>query len=162
MAPVTHIRVPATAAQPLRRATVAFGVGLGALLVVAAISAGEWYSILLWLPVGLVVGSIARGVRLVWIAWLAVAAYYPIAAALGVQDDTGPFWYLGAILGGAILSAGFAAGTAIGWRTDPWTRSRDGCGDSGDRPGARSSVPSPSASSRLADTWRTPAASGRR
>lgn len=125
MAPVVHIQIPAAAAQRLRRAAAALLAGLVGLLVVAAIGAGHWYPTLLWLPVGLLVGSIARDARLVWIGWLAVVAYYPIATVLGVQHDTGPFWYLGAVLGGAILSAGFAAGTAIGWRTNPWTRSRD-------------------------------------
>lgn len=103
----------------------AFVVGLAGLLIAASIGADEWWSILLWLPVGLLVGSIARTGRLVWIVWLTIAAYYPIATVLGVQHDTGPFWYLGAILGAAILSAGFAAGTAIGSGTDPWTRSRE-------------------------------------
>src|SRR5512146_2648182 len=119
VAPVVQIQVPATTARRPRRALAAFVVGLAGLLVAAMFSAGEWWSILLWLPVGLIVGSVARGGRLIWIAWLTVAAYYPTATALGVQDDTGPFWYLGAILGGAILTAGFAIGTAIGWRTDP-------------------------------------------
>src|SRR5512146_232361 len=103
LSPVARVRVATAAARGRRRALVTFLVGLGGLLLAAAMGSGAWWWVVVWLPVGLVAGSIARQARLVWVAWLSVAAYYPIATALGVQRDSGPFWYLGAVLGGAIL-----------------------------------------------------------
>lgn len=119
VAPVVHVQVPA-ATRGRGRAFAAFVAAFVGLALAAAMSAGEWWAILLWLPVGLVAGSIARRGRLVWIAWLGLGAYYAAAMVLGVERDDGPFWYLGTILGGALLSVGFAAGTGIGWGAGPW------------------------------------------
>lgn len=125
IAPAVQVHVPVDAAGSRWRIPTAILVTLGGLLLVAALTWGEWWSTLLWIPVGLVAGSVTRRVHYVWVAWLGLAAYYPAATALGVSGEVGPFWYLGAMLGGAFLTVGFATGTAIGWRVNPWTRSRD-------------------------------------
>jgi len=102
----------------------AFLVVLAGLLLVAALTWGEWWSSLLWIAVGLMAGAITGRGRHVWVAWLGLAVYYPVSTALGVSGDVGPFWFLGAILGGGVLAVGFATGAVIGWRTDPLVQTR--------------------------------------
>ena len=134
IAPVVQVHVPEDAAGSRWRIPVAILVTLAGLLLVAALTWPEWWSTLLWIPIGILAGSIAGRVRYAWVAWLGLAAYYPVSTSLGVFGDFGPFWYLGATLGGALLTLGFATGTAIGWRVDPLTRSRDAWHELGHMP----------------------------
>jgi hypothetical protein len=106
------------------RIAATFLVALVGLLLVSVLTRGQWWSALLWIAVGALAGSIAGRGRLVWLALLGAAAYYPVSSALGVSRGFGPFWWLGAILGGVLLTVGFTTGTAIGWRSDPWERTR--------------------------------------
>jgi dienelactone hydrolase len=102
----------------------AFLVALGGLVLMTALTAGHWWSASSWSVVGLAAGSVARRGRLVWLAWLAEAGFYPVSIWLGVLGNIGPFWFLGAILGGAFLTTGFAIGTAVGRGTSPWRQTR--------------------------------------
>lgn len=101
------------------RAGGAFVVLLGGLLAVAALFAESGWSWLLWVAVGVVAGSVAGRAWLVWLVWPSVAGFYVIGATTGLVRDVGPFWFFGAIIGGALASIGFVVGTAVGWRVDP-------------------------------------------
>ena len=105
----------------MRRVLASFVAGLGGLLLVGVLTVGLWWSVLAWLGVGLVVGSIAGRARWVWIAWVSEAAFYPLSIWLGVTSSLGPFWLLGALLGAALLTVGFTLGTTVGWARDPRT-----------------------------------------
>jgi len=115
---------PVAAARSRWRMAAAFLVALGGLLLVSALIWGEWWFAFLWIAIGVVAGAIAGRGRLVWLAWMALAADYPISTALDGTRDFGPFWFLGAILGLVFVTAGFATGAAIGWRANLWEQSR--------------------------------------
>jgi pimeloyl-ACP methyl ester carboxylesterase len=101
-----------------------FLVGLGGLLLVAALFADSAWSWVLWIVVGVGAGAVAARWRLVWVGWLSVAAFYPLGAWFGVVSDLGPFWALGAVVGAMLVTSGFLPGTAIGLRHDPWAAAR--------------------------------------
>ena len=86
-------------------------VGLVLVQLLFAVSTWSW---LLCIPVGMAAGFTAGRVRLVWVAWLGVAAFYIVALAAGLFAHPGPFWPLGAIMGTLLVSAGFVAETAVG------------------------------------------------
>ena len=123
IAPIVQVRLPLAPGQRRWRLLAAFLITLGGLLLVDALTWGDWWSSFLWVPVGLVAGFVARRGRLLWMGWLAVAAYFPISR-LGESRDFGPFWYLGAILGGCLVAIGFAAGSTLERRSNPWTDAR--------------------------------------
>lgn len=101
------------------RVGLSFVVGLGALLLVAAGFGASPWSWLLWLVAGAAAGAIAGEVRHVWLAPVVVAAFYLTASQLGLVDDPGRFWVLGAIVGTLLFAAGFGLGTLVGWRESP-------------------------------------------
>ncbi len=111
------------AALPLRAAG-SFAAGLLGLLLVAALFGSSSWSWVLWIGVGVVAGVIARSGRLVWLAWLDVVAFYPLSLALGLTTHLGPFWFLGALIGAGLVSAGFAIGVPIRAGRDPRERIR--------------------------------------
>jgi pimeloyl-ACP methyl ester carboxylesterase len=98
-------------------------VALGLLAVAAAFPGSTWAWIL-WLAVGLVAGAVAGRVRLVWVAWLGVVAYYAMAIALDMLEAV-YFWWLAGVAKTIALSLAFALGTAVGWRRDPWATARE-------------------------------------
>ena len=101
------------------RVGLSFVVGVAALLLVAAGFGPSPWSWLLWLVAGLAAGAIAGQARHVWLAPVVVAAFYLAGGQLGLIDDAGKFWVLGAIVGTLLFAGGFALGTLIGWRESP-------------------------------------------
>jgi fermentation-respiration switch protein FrsA (DUF1100 family) len=101
------------------RIAISLVVGLAALLLVAAVFGTSPWSWLLWIVAGLAAGAVAQRIRLIWVAALIVIAFYPVAGALGLTKDLGPFWTIGAFVGVLLVGAGFGVGTLIGWRQDP-------------------------------------------
>jgi hypothetical protein len=91
-------------------------VGVGSLLVVAAVASDVAWSWLLWIGAGLAAGMIAGRPRHVWIAFLSVGVFYPLALGLGLIRDLGPFWEFTALFGAVIVSGGFLLGTAVSRR----------------------------------------------
>jgi alpha/beta superfamily hydrolase len=122
-APVAAAAAPSdtrsrTLPGPLR-VGLSFVVGLGGLLIVAAGFGGSPWSWLLWIVAGAAAGAIAHRMAHVWLAPVIVAAFYLTARAMGLVTDQGPFWLIGAVIGVALVAAGFAVGTLIGWRQSP-------------------------------------------
>jgi hypothetical protein len=101
------------------RVAFSFLIGLAALIVVAAVFGASPWSWLLWIVAGLVAGAVAQRFTFVWVAALIVAAFYPVTGALGLTENLGPFWMIGAFVGVLLVGGGFAVGTLIGWRLDP-------------------------------------------
>ena len=95
---------------------VSLAVAVGSLLLVAALASDVAWSWLLWIGAGLAAGMIARRPRRVWIAFLSVAVFYPLAMGLGLVRDLGPFWEFAALFGAVIVSGGFLLGTAVSRR----------------------------------------------
>ena len=77
----------------------------------------------LWFVVGLAAGSIAGRGRLVWLAWLGVAAFGALAGGGGIAG-LGPYLPVWAVVAAAATSFGFAIGMSIGWRRNPWATAR--------------------------------------
>jgi pimeloyl-ACP methyl ester carboxylesterase len=71
-----------------------------------------------WIVVGMAAGAAAGRGGLVWLAWLGILAFYALAGLLGVAR-LAPFWIAWVVIAVLVMSAGFAVGTAIGWRRDP-------------------------------------------
>lgn len=103
----------------LPRAIASWGFSVVALLAVAAWFGQSEWSWLLWIATGVVAGAIAGRARDAWLAAPAVAAFYVIGLGIGLLQDLGPFWVLGAAIGTLLLGAGFVLGAEIGWRRDP-------------------------------------------
>ena len=122
-APAAPSAVPSTAvsraAPGLIRLTFAFIVGLVVLLAAAAVVGSSPWSWTLWILAGLAAGAVAGRIGYVWVAPLVVVAFYPVAAALGLLEEQGTFWLIGAIIGGVLVTGAFAIGTLIGWRRSP-------------------------------------------
>jgi fermentation-respiration switch protein FrsA (DUF1100 family) len=108
-----------TTSSRLVRLAASFGVGLAALLLVATAFASSDSSWLLWVAAGMATGAVAGRLADLWVAPLVVVAFYPIAGWLGLVKNLGPFWLIGAAIGMALVTAGFAAGTMIRWRQRP-------------------------------------------
>jgi len=105
------------------RAVGSFLVTVAGLLITAwAFSESTW-AWALWILVGAAAGSIAGRGRLVWTAWLGVVAFTALAGFAGTGPP-GTFWVIPAVVEAAIVSVGFAVGTSIGWRRDPWATAR--------------------------------------
>jgi hypothetical protein len=103
------------------RAGASFLVGLGGLVLVTILFSPSPWCWLLWIGVGAAVGALARRGALVWVAWLSVLVYNPVSGFLGLPGDHGPFWMLGVLVGIALVSVGYAAGTSLAWRRAPWS-----------------------------------------
>jgi X-Pro dipeptidyl-peptidase-like protein len=101
-----------------------FGFNVVALLAIAAWFGQSGRSWLLWIATGVVAGAIAGRSRDVWLAPVAVAAFYGIGLAVALLHDLGPFWILGAVVGTLLVGAGFVVGDAIAWRRDPLATAR--------------------------------------
>lgn len=100
-----------------------FLVSVAGLLAVAWAFPESTWAWALWVVVGVAAGSTAGRGRLMWLAWLGVAAFYALAGFLGITHD-GPFWVVWAVVATLLMSCGFALGTAIGWRRDPRASAR--------------------------------------
>lgn len=99
-----------------------FVAALVGLLLVAVLFGGSGSSWLLWVAIGALAGTVAGRGRHVWVGWLAVAAFYPLSLALGITETLGPFWFLAALIGCTLVSAGFVVGAQL--RARPGVRSR--------------------------------------
>jgi pimeloyl-ACP methyl ester carboxylesterase len=106
-----------------RRILGPFLVSLAGLLAVAWAFPESTWAWALWIVVGTAAGWAAGRGGLVWLAWLGVAAFYALAGFAGVASP-GPFWVVWAVVAIALTGVGFAVGTAIGWRRDPWATAR--------------------------------------
>jgi hypothetical protein len=108
------------------RFALSFVVGLGGLLAVAAAFGDSPWSWLLWIVAGLAGGVVGGRVGYAWVALLIVGAFYPVAGYLGLVENPGPFWVLGAVVGVGLVAAGFTLGTLVGWRETPLAAARNG------------------------------------
>lgn len=100
-----------------------FLVSVAGLLAVAWAFPESTWAWALWIVVGMAAGSIAGRGRLVWLAWLGVAAFYALAGLVGMAR-LGPYWVVWAVVAAVLMSVGFAVGTMIGWRRDPLATAR--------------------------------------
>lgn len=85
---------------------------LGLLLAAALFPSSPW-GWLLWIVVGLLAGAIVGRARELWIAPASVIVFLLLGGVLGLTDR-GPFWVLGAVIGGLLVGFGFVAGTGLG------------------------------------------------
>ncbi len=105
------------------RALGAFVVTVAGLLAVGWAFPDSSRAWALWIVVGMAAGSTAGRGRLVWLAWLGVAAFYVLAGFLGIAGP-GAFWAVWAVVAAVLTSVGFAVGVSIGWRRDPLATAR--------------------------------------
>jgi X-Pro dipeptidyl-peptidase-like protein len=101
------------------RIGLSFIVGFTALLLVAAGFGASPWSWLLWPVAGVAAGSIDGRARHVWIAPVIVSAFYLAAGQVGLTEDAGKFWLIGAVVGMILVAAGFGLGTLVAWRESP-------------------------------------------
>ncbi len=115
---------PAAAASAARRVGRTVGALLVCLVGFPAVATAFPESSWAWaVVVALLAGAIAGRVSRAWIVWLAVAATFALAG-LGAGAPVEPAWVVPAVAAAALLSVAFVAGTAIGWRRDPWATAR--------------------------------------
>jgi pimeloyl-ACP methyl ester carboxylesterase len=101
------------------RAVASFVILVAGLIATGGISLATGWSLLLAPGLGLIGGAVAGRARLAWIGLVAFAAGRAVAVVAELPRDDGPFWYLAAGFEVVLLTAGFAAGTNLGWRRAP-------------------------------------------
>lgn len=102
-------------ATGLGRAAAGFGVALAGMLAVGAWLSDTSTCWLAWIAAGLVAGAITGGGRSVLVVGLALLAYFPLAAPLGLPS-TGvawPYWALLSVVGATVVAGSAALGTLL-------------------------------------------------